>query len=275
MRLSSAPGRIRYAHTLTLPASRGRIVDRNGLVLAARPAAPSIGDPQGSRSRRAGACGAGPTLGMKLAELDNRLATNPTSWLRRQSNDESPSGCGTRRPGHPTGARVQALVPDSEAAAHVFGFTNSRTAVRRASSSRSRATWGGAGGSRRVSGPAGRCHRRLGEQHRAVRRPRDHLTIDSKVQFFAIPAHPRRRVAQGAKAAAWSCSTRRPATCGTRQLPELRASDRRTLSGPQLRNRALTDTFERARRLKPFVRAWALATRLVTPTTVIQTAPGA
>jgi cell division protein FtsI (penicillin-binding protein 3) len=28
-------GEIRYAHTLDLPASRGRIVDRNGLILAA------------------------------------------------------------------------------------------------------------------------------------------------------------------------------------------------------------------------------------------------
>src|SRR4029079_12753807 len=35
-------GEIRYGHTIELPASRGRIVDRNGLILAASVPAPSI-----------------------------------------------------------------------------------------------------------------------------------------------------------------------------------------------------------------------------------------
>ena len=35
-------GEIRYGHTIELPASRGRIVDRNGLILAASIPAPSI-----------------------------------------------------------------------------------------------------------------------------------------------------------------------------------------------------------------------------------------
>ena len=35
-------GEIRYGHTLELAASRGRIVDRNGLILAASIPAPSI-----------------------------------------------------------------------------------------------------------------------------------------------------------------------------------------------------------------------------------------
>ena len=35
-------GEIRYAHTIELPANRGRIVDRNGLILAASVPAPSI-----------------------------------------------------------------------------------------------------------------------------------------------------------------------------------------------------------------------------------------
>ena len=34
-------GEIRYAHTIELPANRGRIVDRNGLILAASVPAPS------------------------------------------------------------------------------------------------------------------------------------------------------------------------------------------------------------------------------------------
>ena len=48
-------GEARYARTLELPASRGRITDRNGLILAASvPGALDVGDPEGHgrRSRR-------------------------------------------------------------------------------------------------------------------------------------------------------------------------------------------------------------------------------
>ena len=41
-RSSCKQGEIRYGHTIELPASRGRIVDRNGLILAASVPAPSI-----------------------------------------------------------------------------------------------------------------------------------------------------------------------------------------------------------------------------------------
>ena len=51
-------------------------------------------------------------------------------------------------------------------------------------------------------------------------------------------------------------------------------ADRRNLTGAQLRNRALTDTFEPGSTMKPFIAGWALETGRVTPTTVIQTAPG-
>ncbi|HEX7441535.1 MAG TPA: penicillin-binding protein 2, partial [Caldimonas sp.] len=42
----------------------------------------------------------------------------------------------------------------------------------------------------------------------------------------------------------------------------------------QLRNRALTDTFEPGSTMKPFIAGWALETGRVTPSTMIQTSPG-
>jgi cell division protein FtsI (penicillin-binding protein 3) len=56
--------------------------------------------------------------------------------------------------------------------------------------------------------------------------------------------------------------------------PSFTPADRRNLSGAQLRNRALTDTFEPGSTMKPFIAAWAMETGRVTPNTVIQTAPG-
>ena len=56
--------------------------------------------------------------------------------------------------------------------------------------------------------------------------------------------------------------------------PRYTPADRRNLTGGQLRNRAITDTFEPGSTMKPFIAAWAMETGRVTPNTVIQTAPG-
>jgi len=56
--------------------------------------------------------------------------------------------------------------------------------------------------------------------------------------------------------------------------PSYSPAKRANLSGAQLRNRALTDTFEPGSTMKPFVIALALEKGLVKPETVIQTAPG-
>ncbi|MDP1790847.1 MAG: penicillin-binding protein 2, partial [Methylibium sp.] len=56
--------------------------------------------------------------------------------------------------------------------------------------------------------------------------------------------------------------------------PSYTPGDRRNLSGAQLRNRALTDTFEPGSTMKPFIIGLALQTGRVSPSTVIDTAPG-
>jgi cell division protein FtsI (penicillin-binding protein 3) len=57
-------------------------------------------------------------------------------------------------------------------------------------------------------------------------------------------------------------------------FPSYTPGERRNLSGAQLRNRALTDTFEPGSTVKPFIAAWALETGRVKPETIIHTAPG-
>ena len=57
-------------------------------------------------------------------------------------------------------------------------------------------------------------------------------------------------------------------------FPSYSPADRRNLSGAQLRNRALTDTFEPGSTMKPFIAAWAMESGRVTPNSIIQTAPG-
>ena len=83
-------GEIRYARTLELPASRGRILDRNGLILASSIPAPSLwaipkdldADPAQRRQLAK-------LLAMTPKELADRLDDNPNFvWLRRQAEDQ-------------------------------------------------------------------------------------------------------------------------------------------------------------------------------------------
>ena len=57
-------------------------------------------------------------------------------------------------------------------------------------------------------------------------------------------------------------------------LPTYNPNNRSVLTGAQLRNRVLTDTFEPGSTIKPFTVALALDLDKVRPETVIQTAPG-
>src|SRR2546428_14107667 len=71
-------GEIRYARTLELSASRGRITDRNGLILASSVPAPSLWaipkDLDADKSQRRQLA---KLLAMTPKELDERLETSP------------------------------------------------------------------------------------------------------------------------------------------------------------------------------------------------------
>ena len=101
------------------------------------------------------------------------------------------------------------------------------------------------------------------------------LSIDSKVQFFAYQ-RVRDAVAEH-RAKAGSVVVLDVITGEVLALanyPSYDPGNRRKLSGEQLRNRALTDTFEPGSTMKPLVAAWALETKRVRSDTVINTAPG-
>src|SRR5215212_2789436 len=79
-------GEIRYARTLELPASRGRIIDRNGLILASSVPAPSLwAIPKDFEADKPQRIRLAKLLGMTLKEFEARLADSPNFvWLRRQ-----------------------------------------------------------------------------------------------------------------------------------------------------------------------------------------------
>jgi len=101
------------------------------------------------------------------------------------------------------------------------------------------------------------------------------LSIDSKVQYFAYEKIKETVIAN--KAAAGSVVVLDIKTGEVLALvnyPSYSPGKRGNLSGVQLRNRALTDTFEPGSTMKPLVVGLALEKGIVKPETLIQTAPG-
>jgi cell division protein FtsI (penicillin-binding protein 3) len=272
-------GEIRYAHTLELPASRGRIVDRNGLILASSVPAPSIWaipkDLEGDAASRATLAR---LLDMTSAALENRLADNPNFvWLRRQVDD------GVAKDVRALGIKgvhevreYKRKYPEGEAAAQVVGFTNVEDKGQEGIELAFQKDLAGRDGTRRViKDRLGRVVEDIGESVAPVDGRDIGLAVDSKVQFFA---YQRIRDAVAANKAQAGSVVVLDAQTGEvlalANFPSYSPGDRRNLTGAQVRNRALTDTFEPGSTMKPFIAGWALETGRVTPTTIIQTAPG-
>ena len=272
-------GEIRYGRTLELPASRGRIVDRNGLILASSVPAPSIWaipkDLEGDRAQRAQLAR---LLGMTPTELANRLEDNPNFvWLRRQV--EEPVAKDVLALGIKGVHQVREYkrkYPEGEAAAHVVGFTNVEDRGQEGIELAFQKDLAGRDGSRRViKDRLGRVVEDIGDSVAPVDGRDIELAVDSKVQFFAYQ-RIRDAVAEN-KAKAGSVVVLDAQTgeiLALANFPSYSPADRRNLSGAQLRNRALTDTFEPGSTMKPFIAGWALETGRVTPNTIIQTSPG-
>jgi len=272
-------GEIRYGHTIELPASRGRIVDRNGLILAASVPAPSIwaipkdleGDAR-SRARLA------TLLDMTSAALEARLADNPNFvWLRRQVDENVAKAVKNLNvKGIHEVREYKRKYPEGEAAAHVVGFTNVEDRGQEGVELAFQKELAGRDGTRRViKDRLGRVIEDVGDSVAPVEGQDIGLAVDSKVQFFAYQRIRDAVAANKAKAGSVVVlDAQSGEVLALANFPSYSPSDRKNLTGAQLRNRALTDTFEPGSTMKPFVAAWALETGRVTPTTVIQTAPG-
>jgi cell division protein FtsI (penicillin-binding protein 3) len=272
-------GEKRFVHTLELSASRGRVLDRNGQLLATSVPAPSIWaiprDVEATPSQRRQLA---KLLGMKPAELEDRLDGNPRfAWLRRQVDE-------------PVGEAVKALglkgvyqvreykrkYPEGEAAAHVVGFTNVEERGQEGVELGFQGELQGRNGLRTVvRDRLGRIVEDVGDQTEAVHGRDIQLSIDSKVQFFAYQRVRDAVAEHGAKAGSVVVlDVQTGEVLALANYPSFNPGNRQNLSGAQLRNRALTDTFEPGSTMKPFVAALALETGRVTPSTPIDTAPG-
>ena len=273
-------GEVRFARTLELPASRGRILDRNGLILASSVPAPSIwAIPEDVDATPTQLVALAALLEMPLAELNKKLANEDKNfvWIKRQVDDlvaQKISALGIK--GLYQRKEYKRHYPEGETAAHVVGFTNVEDRGQEGIELTFNKELSGRTGSRRViKDRLGRVVEDVGELVPPLDGKDIQLSVDSKVQFVAY--QKLRDAVTRHKARAGSVvvlDTITGEVLALANYPSYEPNKRQNLTGEQLRNRALTDTFEPGSTMKPITVGMALEAGRVTPHTTIETSPG-
>ena len=275
-----AQGEKRFVYKQALPASRGRILDRNGLVLATSVALPSVQvDAKTFSADVAQRKQLARKLDMPLAELNERLqgSGNGAVVLRRHMEEDAwqeVKALGIK--GVQEVREYKRRYPEGEAAAHVVGFTNIDDKGQEGIELGFQNELVGQAGQRKVvRDRLGRVVEDIGDQANPVNGRDITLSIDSKVQFFAYQRVRDAVLEHKAKAGSVVVlDVQSGEVLALANYPSYDPANRKNLSGGQLRNRALTDIFEPGSTMKPFVAALALESGRVTPSTLINTAPG-
>jgi cell division protein FtsI (penicillin-binding protein 3) len=273
-------GEVRFARTLELPANRGRILDRNGLILASSVPAPSIwAIPEDVEDNKAKLQQLAKLLEMPLSELNKKLEDEDKTfvWLKRQVDEpvaQQIAALGIK--GVYSRKEYKRQYPEGEAAAHVVGFTNIEDNGQEGIELAFNKNLAGKAGSRHViKDRLGRAVEAVGDTLAPVDGEDIQLSIDSKVQFFAYQKLRDSVIEHKAKAGSVVVlDAITGEVLALTNYPSYSPGKRSNLSPAQMRNRALTDTFEPGSVMKAFTVGMALDTNLVKPLTQIQTAPG-
>jgi len=273
-------GEQRYSRVLEVPATRGRILDRHGEALAISTPVKSVwAIPEDVDATPAQLGRLAALLGERPPELKRRLqdAARDFVYLKRQIPPETAAQVAELGiAGIYQNTEYRRYYPGGETMAHVIGFTSVDDVGQEGIELAHQRTLAGVAGSRRV------IKDRLGrivEDVGSIRAAQDGhdltLALDSKIQNIAFTALKDAVEANKAKAGAIVVlDVRSGEVLALANLPTYNPNNRAGLTGAQLRNRAITDSFEPGSTLKPFTIGLALELGKVTPRTVIQTAPG-
>ncbi len=273
-------GDSRYLRDIEVSASRGKIIDRNGDLLAVSTPMKSIwaipadarNMDQGQKRQLA------QLLDMPPRELDGKLASEKTFvFVKRQVPPETADRIAALKlPGVHSEKEYRRYYPSGDMTAHIVGFTGVDDKGLEGVELAFQQSLIGRPGSRTVI----RDRRgNIVEDVGAMKPPQDgkeiRLALDSKIQYLAY-SHLKDAVDKhNAKAGgAVVIDARSGEILALANWPTYNPNNREKLSGAQLRNRALTDTYEPGSVMKPFIAALALERGKVRYDTVINCAPG-
>jgi cell division protein FtsI (penicillin-binding protein 3) len=275
-----AQGAQRYEKTIELQANRGRILDRHGVVLAsslparsvwAYPDRVDLSDPRLMDVAR--------LLDIKPLDLQRRLTAEDRNFifLKRQVDlDTAERIKALRIKGIGQDGEYKRDYPQGEMVAHLVGFTDIGHVGQEGLELAFQSTLAGKVGSRRViRDGTGQIIGALDQ----VREPRDgrdlRLTIDTRIQARAFEALKTAVADSKAQAgAAVVLDAKSGEVLALANWPTYNPNDRSSLTGGQLRNRAITDLYEPGSTLKVFTAALALESGKYRPASIIDAREG-
>lgn len=272
-------GASRYERALEIPANRGKIVDRTGATLATSLPAKAIwADASDVDAPREKLNELAKLLSIDRRELDRKLAEDKSYvYLKRQVDaDIAAKVAALNIHGINQRNEYKRHYPEGETLAHIVGFTNVEDVGQEGFELAQQQRLAGKPGARRViKDNLGRFIEQIG----SGREPQDGadltLSIDSRIQFLAFNALRDAVREHRAKAGAVVVvDVQTGEVLALSNWPTYDPNNRGQLTGAQLRNRVITDTYEPGSTMKPFAIAMALEAGKVKPTTIIETAPG-
>ncbi len=273
-------GESRYRRDIEVSASRGKIIDRNGQMLAVSTPMKSIwAIPADARTMSATQKQqlAG-LLDMGTRELDGKIAAEKTFvFIKRQVPPETAERIAALKlPGVHQEKEYRRYYPTGDMTAHIVGFTGvDDKGLEGVELAFQQSLLGHTGSRSVIRDRRGNIIEDVG----ALKPPQDgkdvHLALDSKIQYLAYSQLKAAVETNKAKAGgAIVIDAHTGEILALVNLPTYNPNNRENLSGAQLRNRALTDTFEPGSVMKPFTAALALERGKVRFDTVINCAPG-
>ncbi|HWX12461.1 MAG TPA: penicillin-binding protein 2, partial [Trinickia sp.] len=274
-------GESRYQRTIELAATRGKILDRNGLVLATSLPVRAIwaipeSVPDDIDPNKLAALGS--LLDMSQKELRAKLSGDKMFvYVKRQVPvDVADKVIALDIPGIYQRDEYKRFYPEGEITAHLVGFTNVEDEGQEGIELSDQKILAGVPGIRHViKDRMGRIIEDV-DQQVVPRNGKDvALSIDSQIQYIAY-ANLKAAVEKfKAKAgAAMVVDVRTGEVLALVDYPTYNPNDRSHLTGEELRNRILTDVFEPGSIMKPFTISLALALHRVTPNTLVDTGNG-
>jgi len=272
-------GESRYRRDIEISASRGRIADRHGDVLAISTPMKSVwAVPQVARLTPEQIAQLAAVLEMNPRQLAQKLDTDKTFvFLRRQIPPAvADRVAALKLPGVGQDKEYRRFYPTGEMTAHMVGFNRGDDRGLEGVELAFHGQLLGQPGSRSVIKDR---RGQIVEDVGSIKPPQDgreiRLALDSKIQYLAY-SHLKQAISDhNAKAGGVVViDARTGEIVALANWPTYNPNNRESLSGAQLRNRALTDTFEPGSTLKPFTIALGLETGKVRSETIINCAPG-
>jgi cell division protein FtsI (penicillin-binding protein 3) len=277
-------GDLRHVGVLPVSAHRGRIIDRNGELLAVSMPVKSIwANPKEFRKAEVPPDklkAMADLLGLSVEDIEMRIGSDENrgfAYLKRRINPElADQAIGLGVPGVYGEREYRRYYPTGEVTAHLLGFTDIEDKGQEGMELAFDDSLKGVEGAKRIIRDG---QRRVIEGLEDIRLPVPGqdltLSIDERLQYLAYRELKKAVMQHQARSGSLVLlDTQTGEVLAMVNQPSFNPNSRAKMKGNASRNRAIADLYEPGSTMKPFAVACALELGLTRPETVIDTNPG-